>query len=212
MIRADLHSHSQASPDGSLSLSDYRQALSSGRLDCIAITDHNQIEFALAAQAALGTAIIVGEEITTTKGEIIGLYLQRAIPAGLSIATTVEKIHEQGGLVYIPHPFETVRKGISLESLQAIAEAVDIVETYNGRSLQNHSKQAEQWAKNHQKAGASSSDAHGPIGWGKTYTILKTMPGRDSLVTLLTEGVLATHSTGIIGRLYPKINRLKGKL
>ncbi len=209
MSRVDLHTHSEVSPDGSLSLDDYRTAITSGKLDCIAITDHDRIDFAVQAQTTLGDAIIVGEEITTLDGEIIGLFLTQPIPAGLSVAETVQRIHTQGGLVYVPHPFETVRKGISLETLHQIAGSVDIIETYNGRSLQNRSQQARLWAKTHQKAGASSSDAHGKLGWGKTYTVLTIMPERENLVKLLTNGTSHRSSTGIIGRLYPKINRLR---
>ncbi|HSX07147.1 MAG TPA: PHP domain-containing protein [Candidatus Saccharimonadia bacterium] len=211
MIRADLHTHSQASPDGSLTLNDYRKMLSLSRLEYIAVTDHDRIDFALQAQATLGDRIIVGEEVTTTDGEIIGLYLHKAIPAGLSAAETIKHIRQQGGLVYIPHPFETVRKGITLDTLNEIADAVDIIEAYNGRSLQNRAKQAAQWAKRHQKATASSSDAHGRIGWGRTYTTLATTPQSESLVEILMTSTIDTRSTGFIGRLYPKLNRLRGK-
>lgn len=211
MIRIDLHTHSKASPDGSLSLDDYQAKLTSGKLNCIAITDHDRIDFAMKAQATLGSAIIVGQEITSSEGEIIGLYLTEAIPAGLSALETAEQIHKQGGLVYIPHPFETVRKGIRLETLDAIAKHVNIIETYNGRSMQNRGQQAVKWASKHHGAMASSSDAHGNLGWGKTYTILSALPQRQTLLQLLAQGTIHAQSTGLIGRLYPKFNRLRNR-
>lgn len=209
MFKLDLHTHSTASPDGALKLEDYRKILLSGKLNGVAITDHNRIDFAVQAQAELGDNIIVGEEITALEGELIGLYLSEVIPAGLSALETTQRIHRQGGLVYVPHPFETVRKGISLETLDTIADQVDIVETYNGRSMQNRAGQAAQWAGEHYIAGAASSDAHGHHGWGNTYTTIASAPTRETLVALLTDATYNTKSTGLIGRLYPKLSRLR---
>src|SRR3954467_12292615 len=110
MFKVDLHTHSIASPDGSLGLEDYRRALAEKRLDYIAITDHNRIDFAAQIRATLGEQIIIGEEITAVEGEVIGLFLREAVPAGLPLAETIQRITDQGGVVYIPHPFETVRK------------------------------------------------------------------------------------------------------
>lgn len=211
MVRVDLHTHSQASPDGSLRPQDYKALLASGALDYIAVTDHDRIDFALALQAELGEHIIVGEEITTQAGEIIGLYLSESVPAGLTARETVERIRRQGGLVYIPHPFETVRKGLALGELDAISEHVDIIETYNGRSLQNRSKQAQAWARSHQKPGAASSDAHGRRGWGNTYSTIAEAPTPKTLATLLGSATCSHHGVGIMGRLYPKLNRLRSR-
>ncbi len=110
MFKVDLHTHSVASPDGGLTAQDYLQFLEKKDLQVIAITDHDTITFASDLQAQLGVRIIVGEEITTTEGEIIGLFLSKGIPPGLSPEETIHRIRRQNGLVYIPHPFETVRK------------------------------------------------------------------------------------------------------
>lgn len=209
MFRADFHTHSVASPDGSLQARDYRSMLLSGRLNGVAVTDHNRIDFALDLQAELGSNIIVGEEITTLEGEVIGLYLTTAIPAGLSAMETARQIHIQGGLVYVPHPFETVRQGLSLEVLNTLVEQIDIIEIYNGRSMQNQASKAATWATEHYVPGAASSDAHGKHGWGNTYTALSTAPTKDTLVALLASATYNTKSTGLIGRLYPKLNRLR---
>jgi len=209
MYKIDLHTHSQASPDGALSADDYRRMLASGKLDYIAVTDHNRIDFAVELQAQLGRQIIIGEEITTMQGEIIGLYLARAVSAGLSLTEAVTAIHEQGGLVYIPHPFETVRKGITTPDLSSIAAEVDIIETYNGRTLQNKANRAITWAAKHKVPGAASSDAHGWIGWGKTYSVLLDAPTRENLLEQLAMATGSHGSVGIRGRLYPKLNRLR---
>ncbi len=210
MHKIDLHTHSVASPDGSLSESDYRRMLETGKLDCIAITDHNTISFAQEMHAKLGERIIVGEEITTYEGEIIGLYLTETVKAGMSAADTAEAIKQQGGLVYIPHPFETVRKGISPVTLDTIADKVDIIETRNGRAVfQNKSKQAEAWAAQHRMPRAASSDSHGKHGWGRTYSLIQQMPTRETLASLLAEATYKSGLPGLRGVLYPKLNRIR---
>jgi len=209
MHKVDFHTHSQASPDGALTAKQYRHMLEAGKLDCIAVTDHNRVDFALRLHAELGDKIIVGEEITTTAGEIIGLFLKEAVPAGLSAADAAAKVHEQGGLVYIPHPFETVRKGLSPENLETIAGSVDIIEVFNGRTLQDRGADAAEWATGHQVPGVASSDAHGRSGWGNTYTMLTELPTRATLVRLLNGATLNQQGVGMRGRLYPKLNRLR---
>lgn len=210
IYRLDLHTHSIASPDGGLRLRDYATMLGSGVLDSVAITDHNRVDFALEAQAKLGDAVIVGEEIKTTEGELIGLYLTDAVPSGLSALETAERIHAQGGLVYVPHPFETVRSGMADAALYKIAKQVDIMEVYNGRALfQNRSALSENWAREHGCVGAASSDAHGSIGWGKTYTEIGAAPTRKTLVHELQHARYNKELVGIIGALYPKYNRLR---
>jgi predicted metal-dependent phosphoesterase TrpH len=213
MIKVDLHTHSVASPDGSLRAAHYRRVLEAGKLDVIAVTDHDSIAFAQQLQAELGDRIIVGEEISALEGEIVGLYLRALIPSGLSANETINCIKEQGGLVYIPHPFETLRKGLPRRALDAIAEQVDIVETYNGRAIfQNRSAAALVWAKEHTKAQAASSDAHGWHGWGGTYSSINKLPARETLPKLLADAQLVTSNVGARGVLYPKLNRLRRKL
>jgi predicted metal-dependent phosphoesterase TrpH len=210
MAKIDLHTHSVGSPDGSLTADDYRKILGTSRLDYIAVTDHNTIAFAQKLNAQLGAQIVVGEEITAREGEIVGLFLTEKVKPGMSAADTVAAIKQQGGLVYIPHPFETVRKGLPPATLDAIAKDVDIVEIHNGRAFfQNKSKQAESWAAQHHVPGAASSDAHGWHGWGRTYTIVEQTPTRATLTKLLTTAAYHTGSPGLRGLLYPKLNRIR---
>ncbi|HEY8999610.1 MAG TPA: PHP domain-containing protein [Candidatus Saccharimonadales bacterium] len=210
MIAIDLHTHSEGSPDGGLRLRDYARMLASGTLQAIAITDHDDILFAQSVQESLGDQIIVGEEISTREGELIGLFLNERIAPGLSARETVETIKAQNGLVYVPHPFETVRKGISKQTLDGIAKLVDIVEVHNGRAIfQNRGSLAQKWAEENHKATAASSDAHGRRGWGKTFSVITEMPRQSTLVELLKSAELSRGTVGLRGALYPKQNRLK---
>lgn len=183
MFKTDLHTHSEASPDGGITLAQYQKVLNDGVLDCIAITDHNEVDFALHAHKTLGNKIIVGEEIMTTKGEIIGLFLEEKVAPQQSPADTVAAIKSQGGLVYIPHPFETVRKGMHPKDIEELHEHIDIIEVCNGRAfLQNRGEQALVWSRLNEVAGAASSDAHGVKGLGTTFSDLEKQPTKSNLV------------------------------
>ena len=213
MIRLDLHTHSTGSPDGGIRLEEYKKLLDDKDLDVIAITDHDSIEQAVAIQKQLGERIIVGEEITTKDGEIIGLYLTQKIAPGLSAKDTVAAIKAQGGIVYIPHPFETVRKGLRSETLDAIADAVDIIEVHNGRAVfQNKGPQALTWARLHNVIGVASSDAHGVKGMGKTYTSISEIPTQTTFLSLLQKARLTTNRPPLLSLFYPKLHRLRARI
>lgn len=213
MLKIDLHTHSDASPDGGITLRQYRTALENGLLDYIAITDHNRIDFATRAKLEMGDRIIVGEEIMTTDGEIVGLFLETGVRPGQTPEATVQDIKAQGGLVYIPHPFETIRKGLHPATLERIQDAVDIIEVCNGRAfLQNRSEQALVWAKLNNVAKAASSDAHGSRGLGRTYTVIPEQPERDTLPGLLNRGNLHTRRPAMRSLLYPKYHKAKKKI
>lgn len=212
--RVDLHTHSVGSPDGGLSEADYRRALESGALDYIAITDHNTVQAAVGIKQALGELgerIIVGEEVMTTEGEIIGLYMREAVPGGLPLDEAVRRIADQGAVVYVPHPFESVRSGLSDEAFASIADRVDIVEVYNGRAVfQNRKRQATAAARAAAAAQAVSSDAHGWVGWRQTYSLLAQPPSRETLVELLHGARYSRRIVGF-GIFYPKLNRWRNK-
>lgn len=215
--KIDLHTHSVASPDGALTEADYRHMLETERLDYIAVTDHNTTDFALelkknltAVSPALGRRIIVGEEIRTAKGEIIGLYLKETVPMMMSPEETIKAIRQQGGLVCIPHPFENVRRGMQAASLEPIAKKVDMIEVHNGRAVfQNKSKAAYAWAERHRVAGVANSDCHATPGWGRTYTIVAGTPTRANLMQLLQTAGFRVGFPGVKAVLYPKFNRFK---
>lgn len=213
MFRLDLHTHSVGSPDGGLTAADYAALLNTQTMHFIAITDHDSIDTAQELQKSLGDRIIVGQEITTSQGEIIGLYLDKLVTSAQTAQQTVKAIKQQGGLVYIPHPFETVRKGIPKDVLDSIAESVDIIETHNGRAIfQNKGPAAVAWARLHGKVACASSDAHGKRGMATSFTAVSKEPTRDTLVELLKTGHQQTARPPLHSLLYPKYHRLRGKL
>lgn len=213
MIKVDFHTHSSASPDGGITADQYRELLIDGLLDCIAITDHNTIDLAQELHKELGEKIIVGEEIETKQGEIIGLFLSKAIPGGLELADAIQRIKNQGGLVYLPHPFETVRKGIQKNDLAELVDRIDVVEVYNGRAVaQNKGPEATVWARLNQIPGAASSDAHGIKGIGTAYTLVSDIPAALTLPTLMLTAHLTMKRPPVHSLLYPKMHRLRRAL
>lgn len=215
--RVDLHTHSIGSMDGGLTEGDYRRALTRDMLDVVAVTDHGGIEAAKDIRYDLSDVpnfmerIIIGQEVASTEGEIIGLYLQKPIEDGMSPEDTVTAIKKQGGIVYIPHPFETVRRGLGHAALERIGDTVDLVEVCNGRAVfQNKGGQAAEWAARRNIPAVASSDAHGWAGWGRTYTRLNALPERAGLVNLVRHApadAMACKKVGL-GICYPKLNRL----
>lgn len=213
MYKIDLHTHSTASHDGGISASQYKKALETGMLDYIAITDHDTVDLAISLYKELGDRIIVGEEIMTTEGEIIGLFLQSPIVPGMSPIDTISAIKDQGGIVYIPHPFETIRKGLHPGVLEEITEKVDIIEVCNGRAFaQNRSEQTVVWAKMNRTPGAASSDAHGFRGLGRTHTIVNAMVTRDNLISLIASGTPIAGRPSVRALLYPKYHKVRKKV
>lgn len=210
MIRIDLHTHSSASPDGGITAENYRNMLESGGLHYVAITDHNRIDFAVKLQEEMGERVIVGEEIKTDAGEIIGLYLKEVVPSHLSLQETVARIKTQGGIVYIPHPFEKIRSGVSEKNLEEITGDIDIIESVNGRAFtENHTKHVQEFAAAHGIAPCASSDAHGMYGWGNTFTSIAEAPTSDSLPKLLLSSAITYRKPSLRVLLYPKYNRAR---
>lgn len=213
-MRVDLHTHSSASPDGGITAAQYQKLVDSDKYAAIAITDHNRIDFALDMRKKLGSTIIVGEEIMTAEGEIIGLFLKKRVEPGQTAANTIADIRKQSGLVYIPHPFETVRSGLTMSTLDSICKQIDMIEAHNGRAvLQNRSEKTIVWAKRHHVIQAASSDAHGLKGVGKTFTSIPahTKLDRSNFLKVMATAKLTAKWPPLVSLLYPKINRLRNK-
>ncbi|MEO8247156.1 MAG: PHP domain-containing protein [Chloroflexota bacterium] len=167
----DFHIHTRFSRDSILGEERFiRTAIARG-LTHVAITNHNNVEGAIAVRdkvRELGLddrlTVILGEEVSTTDGEVVGLFLQRTIPRGLSADETADAIHEQGGLVSIPHPFDPFRGSHIREApLVALAEAgkIDLVEVFNSRvTFQRHNQEAADFAARYGIPGIAASDSH----------------------------------------------------
>jgi predicted metal-dependent phosphoesterase TrpH len=140
-------------------------------LGAIAVTDHNEISGALEAQAKAaeyGVKVIVAEEVkTASQGEVIGLFLTEKIPRGLSLQETIAEIRRQGGLVYVPHPFDRMHSVPDYEHLLAIVDDVDAIEVYNPRvAIGSFNEEAARFAAKYRIVAGAGSDSHVRQGLG----------------------------------------------
>jgi predicted metal-dependent phosphoesterase TrpH len=141
-------------------------------LGAIAITDHNEVSGALEAAAIAESMddlkVIVAEEVKTAEqGEVIGLFLKEKIPKGLTMAETIAAIREQGGLVYVPHPFDRFHSVPDYEHLLDIVEDVDMLEVFNPRvALTAFNEEAVRFAGKYRIVPAAGSDSHVAQGLG----------------------------------------------
>jgi predicted metal-dependent phosphoesterase TrpH len=171
MMKVDLHCHSEASHDCITPLDLIPDRCQARQVIVQAITDHNQIWGAQklkelveerVSEERLGLTVIVGEEISSREGEIIGLFLKEKVEAGLSPEETVERIKDQGGLVLLPHGFDPLKRWrLRPEAVERISRSIDIVETFNARiSRPRWNRAAVTWAEAHGALMSAGSDAH----------------------------------------------------
>lgn len=204
--KVDFHTHSDQSFDGGISADQYRLALDSDLLDCIAITDHGSISFAQQLHSEYGQRVIVGSEIETTDGDIVGLFLHKPVPSGLRADQAIRLIREQAGIVYIPHPFDVLKRGLHPETLEQLADEIDMIEVCDTK---RYSKEAVVWARLNHSRSVVSSNAHHHKQLGNTYTILSELPTHDNLLSLLPHAKLITDRSSGLSRFYNRPARLK---
>jgi predicted metal-dependent phosphoesterase TrpH len=186
------------------------QCLKTG-INCIAITDHNTIDGAMEVQRIAPFKVIVGEEVKSSAGDIIGLFLKEEIPRKLTPLETVQAIKAQGALVMMPHPFDRVRpSAIGWDAFETVAPHVDIIETFNARNLFNRDDaRAIEVAEKYGLVYAVVSDAHTAKELGRTYN---EMPDFDDtpqgFMKALSQATLVTKRTKIVYRFAPAYAKL----
>ncbi len=191
-IRADLHIHTCYSPDCTTSLEAIIDRCLKLGINCMAVTDHNTIAGGLEMQKSAPFTIIVGEEIKTPYGEIVGFFLNEEIPGGLSPQETVGRIKAQEGLVCIPHPFDRVRRSpLRREMVDEILPQIDIIEAFNSRTtfLRDNTR-AQAFARAHGLPTSAGSDAHTANEIGHTYVEMPEFDGVEEFRQALTQGLI----------------------
>ncbi|MFI5262517.1 MAG: PHP domain-containing protein [Candidatus Limnocylindrales bacterium] len=218
----DLHCHSAYSFDALSHPADIVRVAAERGLTHIAITDHERLDGALEARdrAPAGLTVIIGEEIRSADGDVLGLFLREAVPPGLSARETIVAIHEQGGLAGLPHPFDHFRhSGLAGDrdvALEELAGGLDFIEAYNARvAFGDANERAAEFALRHGLPGVASSDAHSLLEVGVACTIV-TGPLRtpDQLRAALAQVTLMPgHASYLVRGLTPLaklINRTRG--
>lgn len=213
MFKVDLHIHTCASRDSAVHPADAIKAAKRRGLDRICITDHNRIDGALVAKEIDPEFVIMGEEIVTTRGEILAFFVSEWVPPFLSHQEVLDRLEAQGAVISVSHPFDRHRHPWTEAMLEAILPRLDAVEGFNARSLYaQDNERAQEFAAVHNLPTTAGSDAHAAIEIGAAYL---DMP----LFTSAAEFRVALAESTIHGRLSPAwvhlitlVNKWRGKL
>jgi predicted metal-dependent phosphoesterase TrpH len=213
-ILADLHNHTHFSPDSILSPKDVVRRAREAGLGCVAVTDHNTVRGGLTVrEMADGFQVIVGEEVKTAEGEILGLFLSEDIPRGLSARETIARIKEQGGVVGLPHPFDSLRSALDEEQRNTLISQIDFIEALNSRIVfGNHNKQALEFARKHSLPTSAASDAHSPRELGRSYVEMPSFSGPTEFLESLSTGRLRGRLSSPLIHLISRYSVIRRKL
>jgi len=214
LLKADLHIHSQYSLDCNMPLEKIIERCQEVGVNCIALCDHGTAEGALQLREIAPFKVIVAEEVLTPHGEIMGLFLEETIPSGLSVPEVISRIRAQGGLVCIPHPFDTFRhSALKAQIIEEIADQIDIFEVLNARGiLGRDSKKAEAFAAKYGLIRSAGSDAHTPREIGNAYVEMPEFKGRDDFLEALKKGKISGHRSSPLIHFASLWARIKSKL
>jgi predicted metal-dependent phosphoesterase TrpH len=192
-MKVDLHVHTCYSVDGSLSPETIVALCQERGIGALAITDHNNIAGALALRQIATFPVVVGQEISSAEGELLGLFLEEQVPRDLSAGETVALIKEQGGLAGVPHPFDRLRgERLKQGVLEEIAGELDFVEGLNGRvTIGADNRRAQDFARRRGIPCTAGSDAHSRYELGRAYLEMSSIDGsKGQFVAQLPEACL----------------------
>jgi hypothetical protein len=194
LIRVELHTHTRYSKDSLVKLEDLLRHCQRIGVDRVAITDHNVIEGAFATQDLAPERVIVGEEIETSQGELIGYFMLEWVPPGLEPMETIARLRAQGAVISVPHPFDTVRGPQWREAeLLAIAPYVDAIEVFNARCLsQAPNLRAKSFAEEQGLLETVGSDAHTLLEIGRASLMMTSFEGPEEFKAALKDACQET--------------------
>ena len=195
--KVDFHMHSRYSHDSSTKLEDLAAAARRLGLDRIALTDHNTAEGALQLRKMEPELAIVGEEVKTTEGEVIGLYITHGIKTWQRPEAAMDEIHAMGGIVYIPHPFDRWRANFAPHRLVALADRIDVIEGYNQWADPGANQAATEIAQELGKPVGFGSDAHSVAELGHSWIEIEPFDGSAELLEKLARA--SGHRTEVSG-------------
>jgi len=200
-IHADLHVHTSHSKDCTVPVEAVLATAREVGLGALAIADHNTISGALEAARMVGDGliIIVAEEIMTLSGEVIGLFLDEPIPEGVTFEEALSLIKKQGGLVYIPHPFDRLRTTPSYRLMVDNLHRIDVIETYNARNyLASFNLNAERFSAKYNLAAGAGSDSHVLPGLGTAMLRMPRFRGPEEFMAALREADIVTRRRSLL--------------
>jgi predicted metal-dependent phosphoesterase TrpH/glycosyltransferase involved in cell wall biosynthesis len=201
MIDVDLHMHTDHSYDCATPVEVLLAEARARGLGAIAVTDHNEISGAQAARdRADGLTVIVGEEVKTAEqGEVIGLFIEEKIPRGLTLQETIAEIKRQGGLVYVPHPFDRMHSVPDYEHLLDVLDDVDAIEVFNPRvAITEFNDEAARFAAKYRIPAGAGSDAHVPQGLGSVRIRMREFNGPEEFLESLRDADIIRNPASLL--------------
>jgi predicted metal-dependent phosphoesterase TrpH len=200
LVEVDLHMHTDHSPDCATPVEVLLETARDRGLGAIAVTDHNEVSGALEARRIAeemgDIKVIVGEEVKTAEqGEVIGLFLEKKIPRGMTMAATIAAIRAQGGIVYVPHPFDRFHSVPDYEHLLDVVEEIDVLEVFNPRvALTAFNEEAERFARKYRIVPGAGSDSHVAQGLGSVRVRIHDFDGpREFLEAMRDADITRKH-------------------
>jgi hypothetical protein len=190
LIDVDLHMHTDHSYDCATPVEVLLAEARAKGLGAIAVTDHNEVSGAIdAAEKASGIKIIISEEIKTAdQGEVIGLFIQKRIPPGMTLRETLDAIHAQGGLAYVPHPFDRMHSVPDYEHLLAEIDRIDAIEVYNARiAVGEFNEEAARFASKYRLPAGAGLDSHVAQGLGSVRIRMRDFDGPEEFLESLRQ-------------------------
>jgi predicted metal-dependent phosphoesterase TrpH len=195
--KVDFHMHSRYSHDSSTGLEELAAHARELGLARIALTDHNTAQGAVAFRELEPELVIAGEEVKTTEGEVIGLFIDRTLRAWQRPEAVMDEIHAMGGLVYVPHPFDRWRASFAPHRLVALADRIDVIEGYNQWADPGANQAATEIARDLGKPVAFGSDAHSIGELGHSWMEIEAFEGPADLLEKLARAT--GHRTKVSG-------------
>ncbi|MEK7655978.1 MAG: PHP-associated domain-containing protein [Patescibacteria group bacterium] len=210
----ELHAHTSVSPCATVSPDEVIRIAEQKGLQAVAITDHDRIDAAQYIKRKAQFFVIIGEEIASMDGDIIGYFLQNAIRPGLSAKETIALIREQDGLVCIPHPCDKLRKHrLRPELLETILSEIDFLETWNARNVfVSANKRAERIALAHSIPQICGSDSHTRYEIGMSTMILDPFQSTDEFRNSISSGTCVRKKSPIWVHGITKLHKIKNQL
>jgi hypothetical protein len=200
-IDVDLHMHTDHSYDCATPVEVLLAHAKTRGLGAIAVTDHNEVSGAHEARAkADGVKVIIAEEVKTAdQGEVIGLFIEEKIPRGMTLQETIAEIKGQGGLVYVPHPFDRLHSVPDYEHLLAVLDDVDAIEVFNPRvAIAEFNEEAVRFAAKYRIPAGAGSDAHVPQGLGSVRIRMRDFDGPDEFMHALRDADIVRNPASLL--------------
>ncbi len=201
LIDVDLHMHTDHSYDCATPVEVLLAEARARGLGAIAVTDHNEVSGAHEARAkAQGIKVIVGEEVKTAEeGEVIGLFIEDRIPRGMTLAETIAEIRRQGGIVYVPHPFDRLHSVPDYEHLLPALDDIDAIEVFNPRvAISEFNDEALRFAAKYRIPAGAGSDAHVPQGLGSVRIRMHDFDGAEEFLESLRDADIVRNPASLL--------------